>query len=417
MAEHQFARDAAERLYVYQSGVYVPGDFVVRQKTQFVLEEVGLASKWSSHCGREVVTYIMHRARRLWEEPPLHEINLKNGVLDLRTGVLREHSADFLSPIQIPVAYDPAAICPAWERFVIEVFPEDSIELAWEIAGDLITPDRSIQKAILLVGEGGNGKGVFLAGCLGFVGRDNVSAVPLHKLESDRFSASRLYGKLVNCCADLPSGDLVSTGMFKAITGGDIITGERKYENSFDFKPYARLLFSANHPPRSADASKAFFDRWVVVPFDRSFRGTDRERPRSEIDAALAHPNELSGVLNKAIPALQRLRARGRFTETASTARGLAEMQQVTDPLAVWLDRETVTHPNASAPCGRLLAAYNEESERRGRPAMSQTAFGAAIRRLRPGIEVKRRGPKGDQRDCYIGIGLRADPTVSQAGL
>jgi putative DNA primase/helicase len=278
----------------------------------------------------------------------------------------------------------------------------------------LITPDRSIQKAILLVGEGGNGKGVFLAGCIAFVGRENVSTVPLHKLESDRFSVARLYGRLVNCCADLPSGDLESTSMFKALTGGDIITGERKYENSFDFQPYARLLFSANHPPRSADASKAFFDRWVVVPFDRSFRGTERERPRREIDAALAAPQELSGVLNKALPALQLLRARGRFSETDSTGRAMAEMQQVTDPLAVWLDREVVTHPNASVTCGSLLVAYNDECARSGRPAVSQTAFGLAIRRLRPSVDVKRRGPKGEQKDYYIGIGFKAESVDSQ---
>jgi hypothetical protein len=94
----------------------------------------------------------------------------------------------------------------------------------------------------------------------------------------------------------------------------------------------------------------------------------------------------------------------------------MAEMQQVTDPLAVWLDRDVVTHPNASVPCNTLLIAYNQECARRGRPAMSQTAFGLAIRRLRPEVDVKRRGPKGDQKDCYIGIGFKAEAVDSQVG-
>jgi P4 family phage/plasmid primase-like protien len=416
IAGHHFARDAAERLYVYKDGIYEPCDFYVRRRTQLLLEEAGLAGKWSSHHGREVVQYTMLRAKPLWEEPPLDEINLLNGILNTRDGVLRAHSPEFLSPIQIPVSYDPAATCPEWEKFVGEVFPEDTTELAWEILGDLITPDRSIQKAGLLVGEGGNGKGVFLAGCIAFVGVKNVSTVPLHKLESDRFSVSRLYGKLLNCCADLPSSDLASTSMFKALTGGDIITGERKYETSFDFKPYARLLFSANHPPRSQDASKAFFDRWIVVPFCGSFRGTARERRRNEIDAALADPKELSGVLNHALPALQRVRSSGRFTETDSTRNALTEMQQVTDPLAVWLERETVTNPIATVPIGVLLAQFNHDCAARGRPPTTQTAFGMAIRRLRPGIEVKRRGPHGDQREVYVGIGLRFDTESSHNG-
>ncbi|MEO8595518.1 MAG: phage/plasmid primase, P4 family [Candidatus Solibacter sp.] len=414
VSEFHFARDAAEQLYCYENGLYLPTDFMVRRQTQLLLEKAGLSGKWSSHRGCEVVNYTMLKSPSIWEGPPCNEINLKNGILDVRTGKLRPHSPEFLSPIQIPVKYDEAATCPAWDRFIAEVFPADCVDLAWEILGDLMTPDRSIQKAGLLVGEGGNGKSVFLNGCTAFVGHRNVSSVPLHKLEGDRFSVSRLYGKLVNCCADLPSGDLESTSMFKALTGGDIVTGERKYENSFDFKPYARLLFSANHPPRSNDASSAFFDRWLVIPFARSFRGTNHERSRGELDAILADARELSGVMNRALPALKRLRERGRFTETQSTTQALAEMRQVTDPLAVWLEVETVTHPNASVPCSVLLIAYNQDCSRRARPAINQTAFGQAIRHLRSGIEVKKRGPKGEQRDCYIGIGLKADAPFPQ---
>ena len=59
---------------------------------------------------------------------------------------------------------------PHVEEFIGEVFPEDSIELAWEVLGDLLTPDRSIQKAICMVGEGGNGKGVFAQFAVRFVG-------------------------------------------------------------------------------------------------------------------------------------------------------------------------------------------------------------------------------------------------------
>jgi putative DNA primase/helicase len=414
MVEGHYAYDEAERLYRYEDGRYTLCDFAVRRETQVLMEKSGLSGKWSSHRGREVVAYITLKSPKVWDEPPADEINLKNGILNIHTGLLRPHSPEFLSPIQIPVTFDPTATCPQWDGFITEVFPEDSPELAWEILGDLITPDRSIQKAGLLTGEGGNGKGVYLAGCIAFVGRENVATIPLHKLESDRFSVAQLYGKLVNCCADLPSGDLTSTSMFKALTGGDIITGERKYENSFSFKPYARLLFSANHPPRSADATKAFFDRWLVIPFDRSFRGTKKERPRRELDAALADPRELSGVLNKALAALQRLRARGRFTETESTARAMAEMQQVTDPLAVWLDHETVTLPNASVPCGDLLLAYNDECARSGRPPANKTAFGMAIRRLRPGVNVRKRGGRGEQKDCYVGIGIMADARFRQ---
>jgi P4 family phage/plasmid primase-like protien len=416
----RFARDAAERVFVYQDGVYTPADFFIRQQTRAVMgaavgsDGKSIAGQWSSHRGREVVQYIGLQAPELWPEPPHHEVNVKNGILNIWNGALHPHSPDFLSPAQIPVTYDPEATCPAWERFIEEVFPEDAHDLAWEVLGDLITPDRSIQKAILLTGEGGNGKGVFLQACTVFAGHNNVANVPLHKLEEDRFSAAQLFGKLVNVCADLPSGRLKSTSMFKALTGGDIITGERKFEHAFSFKPYARLLFSANHPPQSDDASKAFFDRWVTIPFEGTFRGTRAERPRAELDAALADPRELSGVLNKALPALRRLRRAGRFTETQSTAKALAEFRQVTDPFAVWLDRETVSLPHANVQTDRLLSAYNAVCVQEKRPVMDASSFGKALHRARPGIEARRLGPRGNRRVCYVGIGLRTGPVDTQ---
>src|SRR5260370_15566150 len=107
--------------------------------------------------------------------------------------------------------------------------------------------------------------------------------------------------------------------MFKQITGGDAIVGEYKFRDAFSFTPYSRLLFSANHPPQSKDASKAFFDRWLVIPFDRTFRGTDTELPRATLDARLAAPSELSGALNKAAAAFLRLRRAWRVSESNCT--------------------------------------------------------------------------------------------------
>ena len=97
---------------------------------------------------------------------------------------------------------------------------------------------------------------------------------------------ARLVGKLANICPDLPSTDLTGTSVFKSITGGDSLLAERKFEESFEFVPYARLVFSANLPPKSQDASPAFFRRWLVVPFEKTFQaGAHGTIPRAELDA------------------------------------------------------------------------------------------------------------------------------------
>ncbi len=46
--------------------------------------------------------------------------------------------------------------------------------------------------------------------------------------------------------------------MFKALTGEDFITAERKNKDPFSFRPYARFLFSCNEIPRNyGDALRA----------------------------------------------------------------------------------------------------------------------------------------------------------------
>jgi P4 family phage/plasmid primase-like protien len=402
-----FARDAGGLLYVYRDGCYRPdGAAHIRRRVKAVLAQREESSKWSSHKAQEVVEYISVDAPELWERPSRDRINVSNGLLDTKTRKLEAHSPDFLSPVQIPVRYDATAACPVWEKFVSEVFPEDSRGLAWEVPAWLMTPDTSIQKAILLIGEGGNGKSTFLSAVVAFLGKKNTSSLSLHKLEENKFSVARLVGKLANVCPDLPSHALSSTSVFKALTGGDTLDAERKFKDGFDFLPFARLLFSANHPPKSGDASSAFFDRWVVVPFDRGFRGTAAEISRHELDAALAAPAELSGVLNRALDALARLRESGRFTEGTSILRAMDEFRSATDPMAVWLDQNTVLEPESCVSCDELRQKCNRDRTAKGEPHLTMTAFGIALPKLRPTIRKAQRTVNGKVQLCYVGIAL-----------
>lgn len=404
-ARRNFAKDKGGRLYIYEGGTYLPdGAGFVRREVKRLLRRKH-SSKWTSHKGEEVVRYIGVDAPVLWDRPTADIVNVLNGLLDVRTRTLTEHSPEFLSPIQIPVRYDAEASCPKWERFVSGVFPEDCAALAWEIPAWLMTPDTSIQKAVLLIGDGANGKSTYLRGIQQFIGDQNVAAVSLHGLENNRFSLARLVGKLANICPDLPTEGLSNTSVFKALTGGDTLAAERKFEQQFEFVPYARQVFSANHPPGSKDASGAFFRRWHIVPFERTFDANAPETiPRHVLDASLAEPCELSGVLNKALDALVEVRRRG-LTESDSTRRAFEDFQQTTDPFAAWLDQSTHREPEALIPADSLWSRYNEDCKAVGRPTASKTAIGRAIHRLRPDVLKRQRIVEGRLVWCYVGLG------------
>jgi phage/plasmid-associated DNA primase len=116
----------------------------------------------------------------------------------------------------------------------------------------------------------------------------------------------------------------------------------------------------------------------------------------------------LSGALNKALLALTSLRSRG-FSECESTQRAMDELRQATDPLVVWLDRNTILHPDSAVPADRLWGEYNRACQAGGRPTVSKNAFGRAIIQASPTVEKRQRTVNGALSWCYVGIGLLAD--------
>jgi len=408
-AQDGFAAWGARRLWVYRRGVYQPrGAETVAKYAKAILRSNHIEAAWSTRLASETTEYLRTDAPTLPDAPPLHVVNTANGLLNVDKRELRPHDPDFLSVVQLPVVYDPNARCPAWERQIVETWPADAVEagLPWAIAAYLMLPITALQKAILFLGESGSGKSVFLAALIAFLGLANISAVPLQKLEDDRFAVSMLIGKLANIFADLPSQHLETSAIFKSITGGDLVPAEFKFRDQFAFRPFARLVFSSNQPPISRDASDAFFERWLVVPFERKFRGAENERDRAELDRELALPGELSGVLNKALDALPGVLKNG-LPEPESCKRAHEEFRTVTDPFSVWLSREVIVAPNIEVAKEQLHQHFNAYVARHGGQSMTATGFSLALKRHLREIDEGKGTVNGKRALVWRGVGLR----------
>jgi putative DNA primase/helicase len=334
LREAPAAKDAGARLYAYHDDAWQPdGEEFYRRAVRERMGDV-----WLPKHAAEVLTWIGDGAPLLDPAPPHDCIRVLNGILRInREGkvTLEPPSVDPLTPVRLPVRYDPDAQCPVFEKFMEEVLPPGPRKTAQEVMGYLLTADNSHQKAVLARGEGGNGKTTWVQTVSALLGNDNVSAHPLHALGDSRFAAADLYGKLANICADISSQELSSSALFRSITGGDEIQGEHKYKNSFKFKPFARLVFSANKFPPITNPSNALFDRWLVIPFDRRFRGAAGED--KELVSKMTTPEELSGVLNYALAGLRRLRRQGAFTTSPSSQRALEEFRMAADTVALFV--------------------------------------------------------------------------------
>jgi putative DNA primase/helicase len=411
-----FARDASHKLYRYQDGVYRRhAEQYIERRVKGLLLDAGLAQKWTTRRSQEIVSYIAIDAPDLDETPALHMLNLQNGLFDTQAQILRPHSPTFLSAIQLPITYNPTAPATVWETFERQVLPADCQGLMFQVAAWLMLPHKHIQKAILLLGEGGNGKSTLLGALRAFIGRQHTTSIPLHKLEADKFAVIRLLGKLVNICPDLPSRYLETTAVFKALTGfNDVLVGERKYvQDTIEFEPFCRLLFSANRPPRSGDDSQGFFDRWLVIPCEAQFRGTATEKRPEEMSALLSAPDALSGALNRAIAMLPLVQREG-FKPTPSMATAFQEFRETTDPLAVWLDRHIIISMGSYIVKDVLVDAYNRECERRNRSGVTKTAFTKALTRLKPLIAENQRTVNGTMTRVYNDIAWRSSTHQEQ---
>jgi hypothetical protein len=94
------------------------------------------------------------------------------------------------------------------------------------------------------------------------------------------------------------------------------------------------------------------------------------------------------------------------LSESNSTRRSFDEFRQATDPLSVWLDHNTLLHPDVVTPQDQLYREYCRNCFDAGRPTITKTAFGLAMKKLRPTVANYQRTVNGALPWCYVGIGL-----------
>jgi putative DNA primase/helicase len=243
-------------------------------------------------------------------------INLKNGIYNIKTKEFNKHTPRHLFTYEIPVDYGPNAKCPKIMKFFKEVLSPEDILVIQELFGYCLYPSYQIEKAFIFLGDGANGKSTLLNLLTRFLGKNNISSVPLQVIGKDKFAASDLYGKLANICADIPNTALNNTSLFKMLTGQDSIRAEKKFKDPFNFYNIAKHIFSANQiPPSPADQSDAFFRRWILINFPNRFIGSKCDR--NILEKITVFP-EMSGLLNWALEGLKRLLEKKEFSRYTS---------------------------------------------------------------------------------------------------
>lgn len=391
-----------DALYVWRGGVYRPdGEQWVRR---FCRDELG--ERFRKNHVNEVLAWLEGEPVTIGDAQPEQWINVANGLLDWRTGTLTPHTPDVLSTAQLPVAWNPDATCPQVQRFLAEVLPDDANGFGFEMMGYAIFPGGNpFRKAFQLLGDGRNGKSKLLGLLQALLGGDNYAAVPLQLLAENRFAAAELFGKVANIAGDIDARALKQTDVFKMATGGDPMMAERKFGQPFTFVCRAVPFFSANEPPVSSDQSPAWFDRWIVVPFTRRFEpGGPDDDPR--ILDKLTTPEELSGLLARAVEGLRDLMDRGGFAEPGSITDAGQTYRHDLDTAATFVDEECTFHPDAWVGRNLLYKRYRDWCQEEGRRyPLTRRNFYKHLRRNHADT-IRDSAYAGEDR--FVGIGLKS---------
>jgi len=187
------------------------------------------------------------------------------------------------------------------------------VVLLLEVIGYTLYPhEYPFHKAVLLVGEGSNGKSTFLRLIRTILGEHNVASINLRDLDPrvNRFAAAELFGKLANISTE-PVRGLVDPTLFKQLTGEDLVTAERKFKDPFQFVNYAKMIFAANELPRVLEDTYAFWRRWIVVEFPNRFPQNPHFFEETFTE------EEIEGIIISALYAFRLALLRGGFAETS----------------------------------------------------------------------------------------------------
>jgi len=350
---HYISLKDNQDIYVDNGSYYEPiGQGIIENRVSYYLDDL-TCKKYK----QEVVDFIRHYkyVERKDLNPPLNLINLKNGVLDIETKKLSPHTPDIYFLRELPIIYDPQAKIKKIDQFFNDLLNTEDKKIIQEFLGDCLQRTYKNKKSLMCVGITDTGKSQLL-GLMGkFLGEENTSNVSLYQLCTDKFSTIELYGRYANIAADIGATGLKFTELFKMVTGGDRLRGQKKHKDSFEFKNYAKLVFSCNQIPDSTDKSDAYYNRWIVIEFSTQF---DKDTRNPNILNDITTEEEMSGLLNYALEGYYRLEENKGYSEHRSLEEVREFMQKGSNPIAEFVTTHVELDSKSVITKEKLYSAY-----------------------------------------------------------
>ncbi|MFO0561154.1 MAG: phage/plasmid primase, P4 family [Polyangiales bacterium] len=329
-------------------------------------------------------------------------LNCANGMVDLRTGHLREHDPNELCSREVPAAYDPSASAPTFDAFLARVQPDPEVRAflqRW--AGYCATGATNEQCLVVHWGTGANGKSTFVE-ALNFVLGRYAQLVPSDVLlarsgqDAHPTERAQLCGLRHALVSETTSGKGWNENAVKQLTGDTKMSARYMRQDFFEFTITHKLSVCTNNRPEVRENSHAFWRRVHLIPWAVQI-------PESEKDPNLLEKlrAEALGILAWIVRGAVEWSEQG-LCPPAGIRAATESYRNESDRIGQFLEERTRPLDGARTPASALYRAWSDWCEARGESAGSQTAFGERMGARDGIVRVKVKGSK-----AYRGIVLR----------
>jgi len=336
-------------------------------------------------------------------------INTPRGVIDLHTGVLRQHcNADYMTKI---TAVAPDRKCPiqTWLAFLKRVTggDEDLTNFLQRIAGYGLTGSTREHALFFHHGVGANGKSTYLNVCSGIMG-DYHRTAPIEAFiathnEQHPTDLAGLRGARLVTAVETEEGRRWAESKIKALTGGDRISARFMRQDFFEYVPQFKLMIAGNHRPSLRSVDEAIRRRFHLVPWNVVIPLKERDK-----DLGNKLRAEWPGILAWIIDGCMDWQRVGLAPPKVVTAATEAYME-AEDALTSWLEDYCEHDPNAWEGTTALFGAWSAWCGKTGEYAGTMKRFLRTLEMRGAAFGLERaRHPKTKHRG-YRGLRLVGD--------
>lgn len=275
-------------------------------------------------------------------------ILFRNGVYNTYTKELLPFSKDYVILNKIDWDYNPEAYSEYVDTMLdkISCYDSEIRAIIEEMIGYSMLRSLNYDKAFIMVGaKAANGKTTFTRVLEELLCEKNLTSVDLRSVcdVKDEYTQAQLYGKLANIGDDISGEYIPDPSVFKSVTTGARVRGRHIYGHPFFFRPYATMIFSAQHMPKLKDADNGVMRRLVIIPFDYQFnndKNLDVEFESKIIDGTkeCSTDESMSYLINLAISGIDRLLKNKKFTTSKKVEEALKEYEKECNPTLEWAE-------------------------------------------------------------------------------